>query len=214
MIEIKNLNFSYEEEETLSNINLTINDGDYLAIIGGNGAGKSTLIKCLIGINPIKSGMITIDGVDINKFRDFKRIGYVRQTQNKQLDIPITAREYLSLVNKNKRKIKEVADLLNLHPFIDENINNMSGGQKQRVNIAKSLLHDIKYLILDEPNTGLDLQARTNFYDLVAKLNNEHQITVIIVSHHIAEISCKINKIYDLETNKLEENDQNGCQYC
>ncbi len=214
MIKINNLNFSYEDENTLSDISFVIEDGDYLAIVGGNGTGKSTLIKCLIGINSVKDGMITIDGIDINKYRQFKEIGYVRQTQNKHLDIPITGREYLCLVSKNRKKIEEITQLLDLTNFIDENINNLSGGQKQRINIAKSLLHDIKYLILDEPNTGLDFNARSNFYELVAKLNKEHNITIIIVSHHIDEISCKINKVYDLETKKLEENDQDGCQYC
>ncbi len=214
MIKINNLNFSYEDENTLTDISFIIEDGDYLAIVGGNGTGKSTLIKCLIGINKVKEGMIKIDDIDINKFRKFKEIGYVRQTQNKHLDIPITGREYLSLVSKNRKKIEEIAKMLNLNSFIDENINNLSGGQKQRINIAKSLLHDIKYLILDEPNTGLDFNARSNFYDLVAKLNNEHKITIIIVSHHIDEISCKINKVYDLESKKIEENDQDGCQYC
>lgn len=214
MIEIKGLNYSYEQDEILTDITFNINEGDYLAIVGGNGTGKSTLIKCLIGINPVKPSMITIDGVDINKFRDFKKIGYVQQMRNKQLDIPITAREYLGLVTKDKEKINQVKELLNLTNFIDEDINNLSGGQKQRVNIAKSLLHDIKYLILDEPNTGLDLEARTSFYKLIADLNSKHNITVIIVSHHIAEISCKINKVYDLEKKKLEVSEQDGCKYC
>ncbi len=214
MIKISNLSFSYEEEKTLEGINFQIEDGDYLAIIGGNGTGKSTLIKCLIGINEVKTGMIEIDGTDIRKFKEFQTIGYVRQTQNKQLDIPITGREYLSLVSKDKQKINQIVMMLNLNEFIDENINNLSGGQKQRINIAKSLLHDIKYLILDEPNTGLDFTARTNFYELVAELNQKQNITIIIVSHHIDEISCKINKVYDLETKELKENNQNECQYC
>ncbi len=214
MIKINNLSFSYENEKTLENINITIDEGDYLAIVGGNGTGKSTLIKCLIGINQVKSGMIKIDNTDITKYKNFRNIGYVQQIRAKQLDIPITSREYLRLVSKDNNKIQSLVELLNLEQIIDENINNLSGGQKQRVNIAKSLLHDIKYLILDEPNTGLDFAARKSFYELVANLNQEHKITIIIVSHHIDEISCKINKIYDLENKKLKEYDRDGCQYC
>lgn len=214
MIKINNLSFGYENEKTLENINITINDGDYLAIVGGNGTGKSTLIKCLIGLNQVKKGMITIDDTDITKYKTFREIGYVQQIRAKQLDIPITSREYLRLVSKDNHKIQSLVELLNLEQFIDEDINNLSGGQKQRVNIAKSLLHDIKYLILDEPNTGLDFDARRSFYELVANLNTKHKITIIIVSHHIDEISCKINKIYDLEKKELKEYDRNGCQYC
>ncbi len=214
MIKINDLSFSYEEEKILDNINININDGDFLAIIGGNGTGKSTLIKCLIGLNKVENNRIFIDQVDINKFKDFKRIGYVKQVQNKISDIPITGREYLRLITKDKNKLEETINLLNLEKFINIDINKLSGGQKQRINIAKSLLHDIEYLILDEPNTGLDFEARKNFYQLIAKLNEEKNITVVIVSHHIDEISCRINRIYDLEKNEMKEFGKNGCQYC
>ncbi len=214
MIKINNLSFKYDNHNILENINIEINDGDFLAIIGGNGTGKSTLIKCLIGLNKVENNQILIDGTDINKYRDFKRLGYVKQVQNKVSDIPITGLEYLRLISKNKKKLAEVIKLLDLSAFINTDINNLSGGQKQRINIAKSLLHDIKYLILDEPNTGLDFNARKNFYQLIAKLNREQKITIIIVSHHIDEISCQINRIYDLENNSLKEYNKDECKYC
>ncbi len=214
MIKINNLSFKYDNCNILENINIEINDGDFLAIIGGNGTGKSTLIKCLIGLNKVENNQILIDGIDINKYKDFKRLGYVKQVQNKVSDIPITGMEYLRLISKDKKKLNEVIELLDLKAFINTDINNLSGGQKQRINIAKSLLHDIKYLILDEPNTGLDFNARKNFYQLIAKLNHEQKITVIIVSHHIDEISCQINRIYDLENNSIKEYNKDECKYC
>ncbi len=213
MIKINNLSFKYDNCNILENINIEINDGDFLAIIGGNGTGKSTLIKCLIGLNKVENNQILIDGIDINKYKDFKRLGYVKQVQNKVSDIPITGMEYLRLISKDKKKLNEVIELLDLKAFINTDINNLSGGQKQRINIAKSLLHDIKYLILDEPNTGLDFNARKNFYQLIAKLNHEQKITVIIVSHHIDEISCQINRIYDLENNSIKEYNKDECKY-
>ncbi len=214
MIKINNLSFKYDNVNIIENINLTINDGEFLAIVGGNGTGKSTLIKCLIGINKVESNQIIIDGTDINEYQEFKKIGYVKQVANKISDIPITGREYLELITRDKNKLQEVIKMLDLTDFIDININNLSGGQKQRINIAKSLLHDIKYLILDEPNTGLDFNARKKFYELIAKLNVEQNITIIIVSHHIDEISCRINRIYDLENNEVKEYPKNECKYC
>ncbi len=213
MINIDNLTFGYNNNEIIKDLNLEINDQDYIAIIGGNGTGKSTLIKCILGINKINKNMISIDDVDINKFNDFKKIGYVQQLKNDKSDIPISGIEYLRLFTKDKQKIQKLIKDLSLEEFINDNIHVLSGGQRQRINIAKSMINDIKYLILDEPNTGLDVENRRMFYDLLAKLNSQG-ITIIIVSHHIDEISCKINKVYNLEKNELEEVDRDGCQYC
>lgn len=213
MIKIENLDFAYENEKILCDINLEVNNGDYLAIIGGNGTGKSTLVKCLIGMNKVNCGAITIDGTDINDFKDYSRIGYVGQVKAKVSDIPISGREYLNLISRDKKRINKLIDELNLESFIDLNMNNLSGGQVQRINIAKSMLHDIEYLILDEPNTGLDLENRQSFYQLLGELN-EKGLTIIIISHHIDEISCRINRVFDMGTKELKEFDQDGCKYC
>ncbi len=202
MIKIQNLNFGYEGEELLNNINLDIHDGDFLAIIGHNGSGKSTLIKCLIGINKVAHESILIDDTCISCFNSYSQIGYVEQITNAGYTLPISAYEMLRLISNDKKRIKELVETLNISEFINDNYNDLSGGQRQRINIAISLLKDIKYLIMDEPTTGLDVKSRNDLYDLLKKLNDQG-ITIIVVSHNLEELSFKPNKIYDITKKQL-----------
>lgn len=213
MIEIQNLTFSYgNEEPVLKNISLTIEKGDYLAIVGQNGTGKSTLIKCLLGVNKVKNSMITIEGEDINKYQNLK-IGYVCQEKANIFDIPITVKEYLALITTDHKLLERVIEQLDLSEIINQKIISLSGGQNQRVMIAKALITNIDYLILDEPITGLDQAKRQKFHDLLVNLNKQG-ITIIIVSHHLDEIYEHVQKIYDLEKKELNVFDRTNCKYC
>lgn len=213
MIEIKDLAYSYNKSPVLDEINLQINDGEYMAIIGMNGSGKSTLLKCILGLNPIKRDMILIDGVDVNDFNDYQKIGYVEQIKHNKSDIPITGYEYYKLISRDNTRIEAAIKATNTGEFIHDNMSNLSGGQRQKIIIGRALLYDIKYLFLDEPNTGLDFTSRKDLYDLIFQLN-EAGITVIIISHHLDEITCKVSKIYNLDNKILEERDLDDCQYC
>ncbi|MGL5020964.1 MAG: metal ABC transporter ATP-binding protein [Mycoplasmatales bacterium] len=213
MIKIDDLTFGFNNQVILKNMNLDINDKDFIAIIGENGSGKSTFIKCLLGINKIKCSTVMIDGICINKYDEFINIGYVPQFRIKESEIPITVKEYLGLIAKDKNKLLTVINDFALEDIINNNINKLSGGQKQRVFLARALLHDVKYLILDEPTAGLDFESRKQLYALIGSLN-KNGMTIIIVSHHLNEISCKINKIYNMDTNTLEEVHLDDCEYC
>lgn len=202
MIKITNLNFGFNGNNVLNDINLTIDNGDYVAIIGPNGSGKSTLIKCLIGMNKVTHNSIQIDNQCISCFNQYQRIGYVAQVKNKETELPITPSEYLNLISKDQAKIAKLAEQLQLTPFFHNDINKLSGGQKQRVNIAKALLNDIQYLILDEPNTGLDEQSRIKLYQILKQLKKDN-LTIIIVSHHLSDFEQDANKVYDLSLNRL-----------
>jgi zinc transport system ATP-binding protein len=213
MIKIDNLSFGFNETLVIENMNLEINDGDFIAIIGENGSGKSTFIKCLLGINRVVHNAVNIDGVCINSFKDFKTIGYVPQFRVKETEIPITVVEYLKLISNDKVKINQVINDFKLNDIKNNNINRLSGGQRQRVFLARALLHDVKYLILDEPTAGLDFESRKQLYDLIGNLNKDG-MTIIIVSHHLNEISCNINKIYNMDEKTLEGVSLDDCEYC
>ena len=213
MIEIRNLDFSYKGEYILKGINLDINKEDYMIISGVNGSGKSTLVKCILGINKVKSKMISINGIDINKYEDFTNIGYVAQTSMNNIDIPITVKEYFSLICSSKSKIEEVQELLGLNQMMNLDISSLSGGQKQRVSIGRALLHDISILFLDEPNSGLDSKSRKSLYELLYKLN-KRGITIVIVSHYVDEISTQVNKVYEMDNNRVIESERDLIEYC
>ncbi len=197
MIEIDNLSFKYNDKDILENISLSIADGDFFAIVGPNGSGKSTLIKCLIGINEVAHNQIKIDGTCISCFSKYDQIGYVRQLTANSYQLPITGREIMKLISKDKKRQEHLIDLLDIHEVVDQNINDLSGGQTQRVNIAIAMVNDIKYLILDEPTTGLDVASRDNLYKILNDLNNEG-ITIIIVTHNLEELEAINPQVFRL----------------
>lgn len=199
MITLNNLSFSFGLEQIINNLSLTINDGDFFVVVGPNGVGKSTLIKCLVGINKVGHDQILIDNQCITCFDDYNQIGYVPQVKTKPSELPITANEIFTLITTDKNKISEVSQLLNITKLLDMNINDLSGGQKQRINIAKSLLLDIKYLILDEPTTGLDPQSRSELQTLLSTLHATG-VTIIVVSHYYDEVKSMMTCMLDMET--------------
>lgn len=200
MIQINHLKY----KDILQDVNFTINDGDFLIITGENGSGKSTLIKCILGINKVKHDMITIDGKCISCYKKFSQIGYVSQTNKLKYELPITVQEIIELISSDKKKIDELLNKYNIKDKYNEDINNLSGGQRQKVNLVKALVRDINYLILDEPETGLDKGSRDDLIDNLKELK-KNGITIIIISHHVNdEIKSLASKIYHLDDNEME----------
>lgn len=203
MIKLNELSFSFGNQKVINNLSLTINDGDFFVVVGPNGTGKSTLIKCLVGIFKVKHNQIQIDNECISCFDDYDQIGYVPQVKSKPSELPITAKEIFKLITKDSTKINEVSKLLNIEAILDANINDLSGGQKQRINIAKALLLNIKYLILDEPTTGLDPQSRAELQEILQTLN-KRGVTIIVVSHYEHEVESMMTCKLDMETETFE----------
>lgn len=184
MIEIKNLHFSYTKSSPyiLNNINLTIEKGFYISILGENGSGKSTLIKLLLNLIKPTSGTIHICT---------KKIGYVPQMLNNfNNSFPITVAEILNC-HKSALKIKDpkcvdkALSIVNMNDFKNNLIGELSGGQKQKIFIARALMGDPELLILDEPSTGVDVKSQKDIYSFLKKLNEENNITIISVEHNL-----------------------------
>ncbi len=203
MIKINNLSFGFNGVDIISDLSFTIDDGDFVVITGPNGAGKSTLIKCLVGINKVKHNQIIIDDECISCYNDYHKIGYVSQVKDKPSELPITPNEIFKLITSNNNKIKETCQLLNIEDIIHTNINLLSGGQKQRVNIVKALLLDIKYLILDEPTTGLDPKSRNDMQNALQTLK-ENDVTIIVVSHYLDQVSNLMTCKLDMENGQFK----------
>lgn len=216
IIEIKNLNFAYNEKLILENINLTVEKGDFLAISGQNGSGKTTLIKILTGELKKRSGEINILDQSIEKIDDFSQIGYVPQlSESKDITFPLTCFEYVILnlyreFNAFKRPTKEVIrktsdtfKRLNIDQLKNRTFNKLSGGQQQRVMIARALVASPKILILDEPTVGIDQKSKEEFLDLLGHLNKKNKITVLIISHEMELIDNYVNKTMFLKEGRL-----------
>lgn len=185
-IYINNLSFAYGLKTIIKNLSLTLNQGDYLVIKGKNGTGKSTLIKCLLGINEVKSDSIFYDQEDITLFRDWTSFGYVSQSfDGFNYEFPITVSELLSVSSAKgvteEHRLK-LLDQMKIFDIQNQNINSLSGGQLQRVFIVRSMLNSPKVLILDEPTASIDKQNKTFFYETIEALNQQG-ITIILITH-------------------------------
>ena len=189
LINIKNLFFKYQKTEVLENVNLTIKDDDFLAIIGPNGGGKSTLLKLILGLLPLQSGTI-------EKNIENNQVGYVPQNTNLNIDFPITALEVVlmghisskkRLFGYSKDEISCAIESLNqvgMKDFANKKIGDLSGGQRQRVFIARALCSNPKIMLLDEPTASIDVQGQQEIYELLRELNKT--ICIVVVSHDLS----------------------------
>ena len=189
LINISNLFYKYHKTDVLENINLTIKDDDFLAIIGPNGGGKSTLLKLILGLLTPQDGKIE------KKIKN-NQVGYVPQNTNLNIDFPITALEIVLMghVSSKKRLFgysKEdiscaMASLakVSMADFANSKIGDLSGGQRQRVFIARALCSNPKIMLLDEPTASIDVKGQREIYELLKELNSS--ICIVVVSHDIS----------------------------
>jgi len=189
IIEINNLSFFYAKSKVLEDINLTIQENDFLAIIGPNGGGKSTLLKLILGILKSKKG-------EIKSSFEANSIGYVPQNTNLNINFPITALEVVlmghiggkrPLFGYSKDEIccaNNSLEKVGMKDFSDVKIGNLSGGQRQRVFIARALCANPKIILLDEPTASIDVLGQTEVYELLKELNKS--ISIVVVSHDIS----------------------------
>ncbi len=200
IIEIKGLHKVYDEKSlpvhAVNGINLTIEIGEFTAVVGPSGSGKTTLLNIVGGLDNPTAGDVIIDGVKINKLSsrqktDFrmKNIGFVFQAYNL---IPVfTAKENVEFIMelqsmpKKEREIRthELLEAVGLADKIGSRPNKLSGGQQQRVAVARALASKPKFILADEPTANLDSESTENLLDIMKKLNKEENMTFIFSTH-------------------------------
>ena len=202
-IEFTNVCFSYIQEEQkendknfIHNLNLTIKENSFLALLGKNGSGKSTLIKLMFGIEKVLSGDIKIFNKPIDKeaFEIYKIASLVFQNPDEQivadtveLDVAFAMENYSISSKEMNRKVDEVLEIVDLKNKRKDYVYSLSGGEKQRLCIASSLVLNPKILVLDEPTSMLDSENRNKIIELLKKIHS-NGTTIIIVTHNINEI--------------------------
>lgn len=207
IIEVKNLYFSYEHQKVLQDVNLTVNQGDFLGILGPNGSGKTTLIKLILGLLKPQQGSIRLFDKRVGRF-DRSLIGYVSQKSTHfNRGFPATVAEVvtsglygkLGLFHRMKpfhsEKVNQVIDKVGLTHIKDHNIGKLSGGQQQRVFIARALVSNPKLLILDEPTVGVDVKSTEEFYQILTHLHQEMGYSLILITHDIGVVTTYVNKV-------------------
>lgn len=208
LIELENVGFQYEYTQVLKNISLRVEEGDFLALLGQNGSGKSTLLKLILGLLKPMSGEIALFGENATQFKNREWIGYVSQKSNAfNSGFPATVAEVVKsgLTKKaglfkrlpkdsDKLVLRALADV-GMDEFATRNIGQLSGGQQQRVFIARALVAQPKLLILDEPTVGIDHENVQAFYDMLAHLNQHHNMTLILVTHDVDTVSDRVSHV-------------------
>lgn len=204
--------FSYGKNQVLKGVNLSVNQGDFLAFIGANGSGKSTLVKLLLGIEKPGSGTIYYKGEEVSARTDFSGVSYVPQLMTSSYDFPITIFELVGLglygekLSKEEKgdRIDDALSLVGLRHLDDRLYGALSGGQRQRVLLAKALISRPDVLILDEPTTGIDFKSRNALYGLLNHLHDNHGITILMITHEMHLIENLVDEVYTLEDGVLE----------
>lgn len=208
ILQIENLHKKYNDLEAIRGIDLSVEKGEIYGLLGPNGAGKSTLIKIISGIENITSGKIIFEEkeTNINKYK--KNIGLLPQ------DIAIygefTARENISFFcslygykgKELKKRVNKALDFVGLLDFQNRKSSEFSGGMKRRLNMACSIAHNPKLIIMDEPTVGIDPQSRNHILESVKKINEEGT-TIIYTSHYMEEIEELCNNISIMDNGKI-----------
>ncbi len=195
IIEIIDLHKSYGNVKAVDGISFNVKRGSLFAFLGLNGAGKSTTINIICSIIKKDSGMVKVDGLDIDSHvEDIKKItGIVFQQSvlDERLSVKDNLKCRAALYGITGEKFRStfdfVTNVLSLEDIISRPYGKLSGGQKRRVDIARGLLNEPKLLILDEPTTGLDPQTRKSVWSVIDKLRSERDMTVFLTTHYMEE---------------------------
>ncbi|TXH70135.1 MAG: ABC transporter ATP-binding protein [Thiothrix sp.] len=203
MIELQNVSFSYGLVPVLQQINFSVEEGEFLGIVGPNAGGKSTLLKLILGLIKPQTGTVSVLGKKPTQQRT--QIGYVPQYPGFARDFPITVEQAVLLGRLgsgrqfgryNAADYQAVQDALNeleAQDLAQRPISALSGGQLQRILLARALVSEPKILILDEPTANIDMRIESDIFDHLRELNK--RLTILVVSHDIAFISDYVSRV-------------------
>lgn len=206
LISLKNLSLGYDNQIVLKNINLDIEEDDFICIVGPNGSGKSTLVKGILGLIKPMKGKVVYNNLKQNF------IGYMPQETKVDANFPASVFEIVlsGCLNKSlfyKKKDKEIAinnlKILGIESLKDKCFCDLSGGQRQKVLLARSLCATSKLLILDEPSNNLDSKSKKDLYKIINDLNKNHGITIIMITHDLDHDNLIGNKILSLREDDI-----------
>jgi zinc transport system ATP-binding protein len=200
-VSAEELSFRYNAMPVLSQVSFQLAEGDYLGLVGPNGSGKTTLIRLLLGFLEPAEGTILLFGHRPSEFKSWYKVGYLPQgVQFFNPHFPASVGEVvaLGLISRKKfprrfgrgddGRVTQALELMDIGSIRDKLIGQLSGGQQQRVLIARALVSEPQILILDEPTTALDPEARERFFQVLTHLNESHKTTIIIITHDLGTI--------------------------
>jgi|694.fasta_scaffold55925_2 ABC-2 type transport system ATP-binding protein len=212
MITVQHLGYEYMDKTALKNVSFTIDKGSITALVGPNGAGKTTLMRCIAALQKPMVGEIYIDGVNILEDPHFahRNIGYLSDFFGLYDDLSV--RNSLTYIACSRipdldaalEKVEWAIGLTGVESFVEKEISKLSRGMRQRVGIAQAIIHNPKVLLLDEPASGLDPEARYALSNLLLTLNSTG-ITILVSSHILAELEDYSTEMLVLNNGSIAE---------
>ena len=195
IIQINNLNKSFGSVNAVQNLSFRVKKGELFAFLGINGAGKSTTINIMCGQLSKDSGSVFIDKHDLDKDMDYikRELGVVFQSSvlDSALSVYDNLESRAALYGitgmEFKKRLEELAKILDFENLLKRTVSKLSGGQRRRIDIARALIHRPEILILDEPTTGLDPQTRLLIWNVIERLRTEENMTVFLTTHYMEE---------------------------
>jgi iron(III) transport system ATP-binding protein len=211
-LKVKNVNLSFNNNEILKELNLTIDQGNFVAITGASGSGKTSILRVICGLESPNQGEIILDNsLLLNKEifipTEKRNIGLV--IQEKVLFPHLNARQNIEFGISSKTDKQnlsnEIMEKLNIKQLAEKYPHELSGGESQRVALARSIVMKPKLLMLDEPFTGLDKDLKMKIYPEIKSILQASKITTLMVTHDLNEVKALADKCFNLESGKLEE---------
>lgn len=214
-LEINNLTVSLNGKEILKSINLDVEPGEFISLLGASGCGKTTTLKTISGILRQSEGSILIDGVQVDNlpthmrktvivFQDFRLFPHMTISENISFPLKMAG----SKKAECRRVAAELLKAVKMEGFEDRHVDTLSGGQQQRVALARALAAKPKVLLLDEPFSGLDVSLRKEMRELVMKLQKEYGVTTILVTHDQEEALSMSDRIAFMHEGRIMQYDK------
>ena len=216
MLEIKGLKKSFKAKEVLKNLNLSINEGEIVCLLGNNGAGKTTLINCILRMIQADSGSILLDGRDIFTYKNKEYFSKV----NALLESSVNVYDYLTgwqnieyfsgllNIDSGNEKIKTYISLFELEEAIHEAVGTYSRGMRQKLALLIALMSSPKLLLLDEPTLGLDIQSKLSVIQILNTIIKTEKIAVLLTSHQMDVVQKLQSRILILKDGVVDEFDK------
>lgn len=212
LIELKNINVSFGEEQVINGINLYIRDGEFVTLLGPSGCGKTTLLRIIAGFLEPNEGDVFFDGKRINNVQPHKRavstifqryalFPHLNVFENIAFGPRVQGKSEKEIVEK----VKEMMELVGLKGFAKRNINQLSGGQQQRVAIARALANEPRVLLLDEPLAALDLKLRKDMQEELKAIQQKMGITFLFVTHDQEEALSMSDTVVVIDKGRIQQ---------
>ncbi len=227
MLEIKNVHKTFNpgtvnEKKALNGIDLVLNEGDFVTVIGGNGAGKSTMLNMVAGVYPVDCGSIVIDGIDVTKLPEYKRAKYIGRVFQDPMtgtaaNMQIVENLALAARRGERRTLKPGVSHKERQGFVDmlrsldlgledrltSKVGLLSGGQRQAITLLMATLKKPKLLLLDEHTAALDPKTAKKVLDLTEKIVSEHSLTTIMITHNMRDAINIGNRLIMMNDGKI-----------